>query len=139
MSNSEEFHQEYTDNAEVRQPESEKSTGGVQKAMGIIRLIGDLIWRLRKVIMAIPVIYYAIYFGIYNAKYLPERVGLVLQSNGEFAQTVSRSLAVLGPMGITAACLLLMFCSRRALYPWLISILTLLLPMLILLLNNYPT
>lgn len=139
MNNSGEFPQEYADNAEVQQPEVKKSSEGFQKAMGIIRLIGNLIWRLRKVIMAIPVMYYAIYFGIYNAKYLPDRVGIVLQSNGEFAQTISRSLAVLGPLGVTAACLLLMFCSRRALYPWLISLLTLLLPMLILLLNNYPT
>jgi hypothetical protein len=45
----------------------------------------------------------------------------------------------MGPLGVTAACLLLMFCSRRTLYPWLISIMSLLLPMLILLLNNYPT
>lgn len=139
MNNSGEFPQEYADNAEVQQPEAKKSSDGFQKAMGILRLIGNLIWRLRKVIMAIPVMYYAIYFGIYNAKYLPDRVGIVLQSNGEFAQTISRSLAVLGPLGVTAACLLLMFCSRRALYPWLISLLTLLLPMLILLLNNYPT
>lgn len=139
MSNSGEFSQEYADNAEVQQHETKKPRQGFQKVMEILRLIGNLIWRLRKVIMAIPVVYYAIYFGVYNAKYLPERVGLVLQSNGEFAQTVSRSVAVLGPMGVTAACLLLMFCSRKALYPWLISILSLLLPMLILLLNNYPT
>ena len=104
-----------------------------------MRMIGNLIYRLRKIIMSIPVVYYAIVFGVYNAKYLPERVGLVLQSNGEFAQTVSRGLAVMGPLGLTAACLLLMFCSRRTLYPWLISIMSLLLPMLILLLNNYPT
>jgi hypothetical protein len=104
-----------------------------------MRMIGNLIYRLRKIIMSIPVVYYAIVFGVYNAKYLPERVGLVLQSNGEFAQTVSRGLAVMGPLGVTAACLLLMFCSRRTLYPWLISIMSLLLPMLILLLNNYPT
>jgi hypothetical protein len=102
-------------------------------------MIGNLIYRLRKIIMSIPVVYYAIVFGVYNAKYLPERVGLVLQSNGEFAQTVSRGLAVMGSLGLTAACLLLMFCSRRTLYPWLISIMSLLLPMLILLLNNYPT
>lgn len=137
MSNSGDF-QEYRDNIEEK-PEEEKKNGGFQKVWGIIRLIGNLIYRLRKVIMSIPVIYYAITFGVYNAKYLPERVGLLLQSNGEFAQTVSRSLAVMGPLGVTAACLLLMFCSRRTLYPWLISIMSLLLPILILLLNNYPT
>jgi hypothetical protein len=137
MSNSGDF-QEYRDNIEEK-PEETKKTGSFQKVWNVMRMIGNLIYRLRKIIMSIPVVYYAIVFGVYNAKYLPERVGLVLQSNGEFAQTVSRGLAVMGPLGVTAACLLLMFCSRRTLYPWLISIMSLLLPMLILLLNNYPT
>ena len=137
MSNSGDF-QEYRDNIEEK-PEETKKTGSFQKVWNVMRMIGNLIYRLRKIIMSIPVVYYAIVFGVYNAKYLPERVGLVLQSNGEFAQTVSRGLAVMGPLGLTAACLLLMFCSRRTLYPWLISIMSLLLPMLILLLNNYPT
>ena len=137
MSNSGDF-QEYRDNIEEK-PEETKKSGSFQKVWNVMRMIGNLIYRLRKVIMTIPVVYYAIVFGVYNAKYLPERVGLVLQSNGEFVQTVSRSLAVMGPLAVTAACLLLMFCSRRTLYPWLISIMSLLLPMLILLLNNYPT
>lgn len=137
MSNSGDF-QEYRDNIEEK-PEETKKTGSFQKVWNVMRMIGNLIYRLRKIIMTIPVVYYAIVFGVYNAKYLPDRVGLVLQSNGEFAQTVSRGLAVMGPLGVTAACLLLMFCSRRTLYPWLISIMSLLLPMLILLLNNYPT
>lgn len=137
MSNSGDF-QEYRDNIEEK-PEEIKKTGSFQKVWNVMRMIGNLIYRLRKIIMSIPVVYYAIVFGVYNAKYLPDRVGLVLQSNGEFAQTVSRGLAVMGPLGVTAACLLLMFCSRRTLYPWLISIMSLLLPMLILLLNNYPT
>ena len=137
MSNSGDF-QEYRDNIEEK-PEETNNSGSFQKVWNVMRMIGNLIYRLRKIIMSIPVVYYAIVFGVYNAKYLPERVGLVLQSNGEFAQTVSRGLAVMGPLGLTAACLLLMFCSRRTLYPWLISIMSLLLPMLILLLNNYPT
>ena len=137
MSNSGDF-QEYRDNIEEK-PEETKKTGSFQKVWNVMRMIGNLIYRLRKINMSIPVVYYAIVFGVYNAKYLPDRVGLVLQSNGEFAQTVSRGLAVMGPLGVTAACLLLMFCSRRTLYPWLISIMSLLLPMLILLLNNYPT
>lgn len=137
MSNSGDF-QEYRDNIEEK-PEETKKSGSFQKVWNVMRMIGNLIYRLRKIIMSIPVVYYAIVFGMYNAKYLPDRVGLVLQSNGEFAQTVSRGLAVMGPLGVTAACLLLMFCSRRTLYPWLISIMSLLLPILILLLNNYPT
>ena len=65
-------------------------------------------------------------------------MGINLQSTGEFAQTISRQLAVTGPLGLTAACLLLMFCSRKALYPWAISIFTLALPIVILVSNLYP-
>jgi hypothetical protein len=65
-------------------------------------------------------------------------VGINLQSSGEFAQTITRDLAVMGPLGLTAACLLLMFCSRKAMYPWAISIFTLILPLLILITNLYP-
>ena len=136
MCNSGDF-QEYRDNIEEKHEETKK-TGSFQKVWNVMRMIGNLIYRLRKVIMTIPVVYYAIVFGVYNAKYLPERVGLVLQSNGEFAQTVSRGLAVMGPLGLTAACLLLMFCSRRTLYPWLISVFSLVLPILIIVTNIFP-
>ena len=136
MSNSGDF-QEYRDNIEEK-PEETKKSGSFQKVWNVMRMIGNLIYRLRKVIMTIPVVYYAIVFGVYNAKYLPDRVGLVLQSNGEFAQTVSRGLAVMGPLGVTAACLLLMFCSRKAWYPWIISIFTLVIPVLLLITNMYP-
>ena len=42
-------------------------------------------------------------------------------------------------LGLTAACLLLMFCSRKAMYPWAISIFTLALPVLLLVSNVYPS
>lgn len=89
--------------------------------------------------MAAPVVYAAIRLASYNGQHLPEQVGLDLQSTGEFAMTVSRQLAVMGPLGLTAACLLLMFCSRKAMYPWAISIFTLALPALLLVSNVYPS
>lgn len=104
----------------------------------VLQTIGIWIYRLRKVIMAIPVVYVAFRLAIYNMQNLPEQVGLNLQVNGEFAQMIDRSLAVYGPLGVTAACLLIMFLSRRALHPWVISIFTLVLPVLILLTNLYP-
>ena len=54
------------------------------------------------------------------------------------AQMISRDLAVLGPLAVTGGCLLLMFCSRRTFYPWIISIFTLVLPILLYLTNVYP-
>jgi len=96
------------------------------------------LFRLRKFVMAAPVVFYALKIAAYNSEHLPEVVGIDLQASGEFAQTISRGLAVMGPLGLTLACLLLMFCSRKAMYPWAISIFTLALPLLILLSNAYP-
>jgi len=110
----------------------------ISKINKIINLIGVWLFRLRKFVMAAPVVYFALKIASYNAEHLPEVVGIDLQSTGEFAQTISRGLAIMGPLGLTLACLLLMFCSRKAMYPWAISIFTLALPLLILLSNAYP-
>lgn len=104
----------------------------------LIDFIGMLLFRLRKLVLAIPVVYIAMKLARYNLEHLPEEVGINIQSSGEFAQMVARDTAVMGPLGLTAACLLLMFCSRKAMYPWAISVFTLLLPILILITNLYP-
>ena len=103
----------------------------------VIGVICTWIFRLRKVFMAVPVVYLAIRIAMANMERLPEYVGLNLQSNGEFAMMVTRNYAVYGPLGVTAFCLLLMFCSRKSLFPWIISIFTLVLPYLIYLTNLY--
>lgn len=111
----------------------------VGKINSVINIIGTVLFRLRKFVLAAPVVYYALKLASYNMEHLPEQVGLNLQSTGEFATTIARSLAVTGPLGLTAGCLLLMFCSRKALYPWAISVFTLALPVLLLLSNVYPS
>ncbi len=108
------------------------------KANRVINTIGVWLYRLRKIIMAAPVVYYALKLASYNNTHLPEQVGINLQSTGEFAQTVSRNMAVMGPLVLTATCLVLMFCSRKAMYSWAISIFTLALPLLLLFSNVYP-
>lgn len=108
------------------------------KINSLINFIGMLLFRLRKLVLAVPVGYYALKLALYNQEHLPEQVGINIQSSGEFAQMISRDLAVMGPLGLTAACLLLMFCSRKAMYPWAISVFTLALPILILFTNLYP-
>ena len=64
--------------------------------------------------------------------------GLLLLEDGSYYMTVSRSIAVMGPLAVTGVCLLLMFCSRRVVYPWLISIFTLILPFVIYITNIFP-
>lgn len=110
----------------------------IAKINSLISFIGTVLFRLRKIVMAVPVVYAALKLAFYNRENLPEQVGINLQSSGEFAQMISRDIAVMGPLGLTAACLLLMFCSRKAMYPWAISIFTLALPLLILFSNLYP-
>ena len=104
----------------------------------LIDFIGLVLFRLRKLVLAVPVVYMAMKLARYNLEHLPEEVGINIQSTGEFAQMVARDTAVMGPLGLTAACLLLMFCSRKAMYPWAISVFTLVLPILILVTNLYP-
>ena len=103
----------------------------------VITIICRCIFKLRKVFMTVPVVYLAIQIAKANMERLPEAVGLNLQSSGEFAWMVTREYAVYGPLGVTAFCLLLMIFSRRTLFPWVISIFTLVLPYLIYFTNYY--
>lgn len=116
----------------------EKLKGSIASVNRVINIIGMVIFRLRKIVLSVPVVYYALKLAAYNGEHLPEQVGLNLQSSGEFAMTIARSMAVMGPLALTLACLFLMFCSRKALYPWAISVFTLALPLLLLVSNLYP-
>ena len=104
----------------------------------VIYNIGLWIFRLRRFWMAAPVVYVAIQLAMYSNEHLPEYVGINLQETGEFAEVITREMAVKGPLAVTAACLLLMFFSRKALYPWLISVFSLVLPLLLLFTNVFP-
>ena len=103
----------------------------------VMKEIGRWIYKLRSVLLAIPVAAGAIILAVRNMAQLPEEVGLNLLATGEFQMTVSRNVAVLGPLAVTVFCLLMMFCSRRVLYPWLISIFSLVLPIVLLLTNMF--
>ena len=94
------------------------------------------IYRLRSVFLAIPVAAVAVILAIHNQAMLPDMVGFSLQASGEFAYLVSKSIAVLGSLAVTAVCLLMTFCSRKVLYPWLISVFSLVLPLVIYLTNT---
>jgi len=110
----------------------------VKKINSVINTIGMTLFHLRKIVLAAPVVYYALKLADYNRTNLPEQVGLNLQSTGEFTHMITRDMAVMGPLALTAACLLLMFCSRKASYAWAISVFTLVLPLLLLISNVYP-
>ena len=121
-----------------KEKEITQKTGTVyQKVSRVIDEICKWVYRLRKVIMAVPVVVYALKLAGQNAKRLPDIVGLNLQSTGEFALTVPRVVAVQGPLLVTAGALVLMFISKKAAFPWIVSVITLLLPYLIYFTNMY--
>lgn len=116
-----------------------QKVGEVFKKIGLVLgQIGKWIYKLRGVLLAIPVGVGAVMLAKRNMALLPEAVGINLLSNGEYQWMVNRNVAVMGPLAVTAVCVLLMFCSRRVLYPWLISVFTLVLPLLIWLTNVFP-
>ena len=124
--------------AENIQPEAKNFKTTLANINSLINFIGMMLFRLRKLVLAVPVGYAAVKLALYNRANLPEQVGINLQSSGAFEQMITRDIAVMGPLGLTAACLLLMFCSRKAMYPWAISVFTLAVPILILFTNLYP-
>lgn len=95
-------------------------------------------YRLRSILLAIPVVFFSVVLALRNLAMLPAKVGFDMQASGEFAYTMSKSLAVMGPLAVTAVCLLLMFCSKKVIYPWLISVFSLALPVVIYLVNTFP-
>lgn len=129
--------------ASVAEPKPQTTMEKVKSAAGqvnrVINLIGKWVFRLRKFVLAAPVLYYALKLAAYNREHLPEQVGINLQATGEFAQYISKNAAVMGPLALTIGCLVLMFCSRKAMYSWAISVFTLTLPLLLLISNAYPT
>lgn len=121
---------------EVKQDSAANKKKGNSK--GAFRLVMMICYQLRKLILAIPVIYFAFKIAAYNETHLPREVGLFLQNNGEFLRMIDRNTAVLMPLFLTLACLVLMVFSRKALYTWAISIFSLALPLMILVSNVYP-
>ena len=102
------------------------------------------IYRLRSVFLAVPVALAALILALRNLIKLPKSVMFSTAALNDVGNlvfqniTISKALAVWGPFGITAICIAMMFLSRRVVYPWLISLFSLILPILLLLINTFP-
>ena len=97
-----------------------------------------LSFELRKVVMAIPVVIAMLSLANECRQRLPEMVGINLLANGDFEQLIARETAISATMAITVICLVFMFLSRKTVYPWLISLMSLLLPILLIVTNIFP-
>ena len=113
----------------------------------VFLIIGSLIVRLRKIILAAPVIVASLHLAKECSKALtgPFRFH-ILDIINSFKESdmiirqveISREMAIVGPMAVTGTCLVLMFLSRRTIYPWLISIFTLVIPLYVLFAGFLP-
>lgn len=97
----------------------------------VLKLVCRWAYKLKGLFLSIPVVIAAILFALKNMQSLPAEVGLLLQTSGEYAYMVSRETAVYVPLIITVLCVVFTLCSRRVVYPWLISIFSLALPVLL--------
>jgi hypothetical protein len=128
-----------------------RTIGTVFAAIG--RAIGTLckyIFRLRALFMAIPVAVIAVIEAMINTSRLPDTleyatIGLDFDATqtlfGPFVmhiEQLSRETAVMGPLMLTAACLVFTIFSKRTLFPWIVSIFTLVVPVLLYLMTQYP-
>lgn len=102
----------------------------------VMEFITTWIWRLRGILISVPVAVAAWKLALYNKANLPQEVGINLLSSGEFQEMISLQAAVQVPFFITIGCLVMVCLSRKTLYPWVISVFSLALPLLLLLTNN---
>ena len=116
----------------------EKTLNVLKKIGNVLKSIAKWIYRLRGFFMAIPVVLAALYLATQNMARLPDEVGINLLANGQYEYLISRGLAVMGPLVITGVCLVMMLLSRRTIFPWIISIFSLVLPILIWVTNVFP-
>ncbi len=107
-----------------------------------LMVVWKFLVRLRKIFLAVPVALAALYLARLNMERLPEQVGWDLQIdesfNGYFELMISREWACGIPMLITLVCIVLMCCSKRVLTPWVVSVISLMLPIFLWLTNVFP-
>ncbi len=133
----------------------DKVRPGLEKTGNVFKSIGSgfvtvftYLYKLRAIILVAPVAAAAAILASNNLTELPEIVEVTkLSIDPKAADSIfgflvvgvdyiGREQAVLIPLVLTAVCLLMTLCSKRTLYPWLISLFTLVFPLFLLLTNT---
>lgn len=114
-----------------------------EKEESVMKSVLSWMYKLRSVFLAIPVVFGAIILAIINGNNLPDQVTLCMPSFADDTMAVelmeiSKSTAIFVPILITALCLAMVFCSKRLVYPWLISVFSLVLPLFIYFSSVFP-
>ena len=105
----------------------------------VFYIIGRVLFHMRKIFLTLPVAWAAFKVYTYAKEMLPEDVGVWLLESGEYQFTLDREASLMSCLAVTAACLVLMFLSRRTILPWVVSLFTLVLPFVLVLSNMYPS
>lgn len=104
----------------------ESKSGKTLKDIGtVLRLTFRWAYKLRSLVLSIPVAVVALALAVRNLAQLPAQIKFSLLAS-EFV--ISKGIAVCMPVAITAVCLCMMLLSKKMLYPWLISVFSLVLP-----------
>lgn len=105
------------------------------KVWFVLKLTVKWGYQLRSLVLSIPVFVCAAALAIRNAQLLPMYVTAV--SIGQNPYLITRGVAVLVPLAVTCICIVLMLCSKKMIYPWLVSVLSLALPLVIWLASTF--
>ena len=109
------------------------SSSAREKFAAFCSATGKWTYKLRAVVLALPIVVISIILAVSNMATLPAAVAIGLPNvvNGiiVFQEVmVSKILAVFIPLLVTSFCLLMMFLSKRISFPFLVSLFSLLLP-----------
>ena len=115
---------------------TQKGAEFFRKVWFVLKLTAQWCYKLRSPVLSIPVFVCAGALAIRNARLLPDMVGVNMLASGDYQWYISRGAAVLIPFAVTTVCLLLMLISKKILYPWLISLFSLVLPLVVWLTNS---
>ena len=126
----------------------------IKKIFSVIDTIFRVIWKtiygLRGILISAPVAAAALVVAAWGREKLPEVVEIthvVIDRDAEDAllglfvmttEQITRDVALFVPLVLTGFCLVMTILSKKTLYPWLISVFTLCLPIVMYFLNTYP-
>lgn len=110
-----------------------------RKTGRVFYIIGRVLFHMRKIFLTLPVVWLAFQVCSYAREHLPDAVGVWLLESGDYAFTLGVDAALTSCLAVTAACLVLMYLSRRTILPWVVSLFTLVLPIALVLTNMYPS
>lgn len=125
--------------------------GRIFRAIGkVFYKIGHYLYLMRSLILGAPVAAAAVILADRNMSELPKMVEVTKMAINTKSQdalfgflelttaTISRDLAVYAPLMLTAVCILMMIFSKRMLYPFLIALFTLCLPLALYFFSVFP-